>query len=324
MKQYLDIMKDIMDNGVKKEDRTGTGTISTFGQTFRHKFENGFPLLTTKRVSIKNVFTELNWFLGAHLNDEKYINCGKTPITNIKYLDDNKNTIWREWADEDGDLGKIYGYQWNNWETFKIDEYGDVNIIMTNQIDNLIKDLKNNPDSRRLIVNAWNAGQLDEMNLPPCHFMFQCYSHEMTYEQRIKEFTKHILVNNIDIDNLDYTEAMNSLNFPKRYLSLKWTQRSCDFFLGIPYNIASYSLLTYMLAMVTNHIPYEIIGDLGDTHLYLNHIDYATEQLARTPKELPTLKINRQVTDIRDFKFDDFSVIGYDPYPNWKNVPIAV
>lgn len=569
MKQYLDIMKYIMEKGVQKGDRTGTGTISTFGQTFRHKFENGFPLLTTKKIWWKGVVGELLWFISGS--------------TSAKELREKYGvTIWDEWQNPDGYLGKIYSQQWVRLETpndYKIvevkintkqgidksyiipnnniividgedgvltgkifeskrsgkykvlekigiqnknsvyniqfldtgfitkatapnirscvvndkyrknvygegcigeitykpkyykkaydlwynmmsrcynvendnyvfyggrgvyvdqrwrcfsnfliditqipyfeywvdypfnfdldkdyyksdhyskdscvfldknynrqlndgtyaykavrikDNYSEIFInksefankyelsnssvsynidknnthkgwkfykikpkeghifrkrIIINQIDYVINELKNNPDSRRIILNAWNVSDLDKMNLTPCHHNFQCYSREMSYEERVKEFTKHILENNIELGDLDFAEAMELQNFPKRYLSLKYSMRSNDFFLGAPFNIASYSLLTYMLSEVTNHIPYEIIGDLGDTHLYTNHLEYAKEQLTREPKKLPKLKIKRRVNDIRDFKFDDFELIDYIAYPNWKNVPIAV
>lgn len=323
MKQYLDIMKDIVENGVIKGDRTGTGTISTFGQTFKHKFEDGFPLLTTKRIHTRSVIYELLWFLGVHMEDKQYKNVGKYPLTNTKYLTDNGCTIWDEWADEDGDLRKIYGYQWNNWERVYTEKGVQIKENV-NQIDNLINDLKNNPDSRRLMVSAWNPGQLKEMNLPPCHYGFQCYSREMTHKERAKEFTKYVLDNKLDYGDIDYEDKMKEHKFPTRYLSLKWNQRSIDTFLGLPFNIASYSLLTYMLSMVTNHIPYEIIGDLGDTHLYTNHMEYVEKQLEREPRTLPILKINRTVKNIRDFKFEDFKFLNYNPYKNWKNVPIAV
>lgn len=307
MKQYLDLLKDIKENGVKKEDRTGTGTISVFGRQIKFDLNEGFPLLTTKKIHTKSVLYELFWFLKGD--------------TNIKYLNDNGVTIWDEWANDNGDLGKIYGYQWTNWDRTKYIN----NVRVTdniNQIDNLINDLINNPDSRRLMVSAWNTGQLHEMNLPPCHYGFQCYSEIMSEEERWSRFIKNNKYTNND--NKPIIDILDENNFPKRKLSLMWNQRSIDTFLGLPFNIASYAFLTHMLAQITNHEVGELIGNLGDTHLYLNHLEYVNKQLQRNPIELPILKINSNIKSIYDFKFDDFEILNYHPQSNWKNVPIAV
>jgi len=245
-------------------------------------------------------------------------------LTNVKYLKDNGVSIWDEWADKDGNLGKVYGYQWTNWDVINYVEHGQSEKYFINQIDNIIDQLKNNPNSRRIIVSAWNPGQLNEMNLPPCHYGFQCDSVKMKDSERYIKWIEYKKINRIEDSGMSSEDAMKHYNFPTRKLSLMWNQRSCDTFLGIPYNIASYAFLTHMLAMVTNHIPYEVIGNLGNTHLYMNHMEYVNKQLEREIKQLPTLKINRKVTDIYDFKFEDFEIIDYDPYPNWKNVPIAV
>lgn len=317
MKQYLDLLRDIKENGIQKTNRTGTDTISVFGRQIRFNIEDGvIPLLTTKKIHTKSVIHELLWFLGNHMKMYEYKNL---PMTNTRYLTDNGVSIWNEWADENGDLGKIYGYQWTKWN--KINVLGQTEYI--NQIDNLINDLINNPDSRRLMVTAWNPSQLYEMNLPPCHYGFQCYSVEMDENERFMKFIRFKEGKPFKLDG-NLMTAMDKEGFPRRKLSLMWNQRSVDTFLGLPFNIASYSILTYMLAMVTNHYPHEVIGNLGDTHLYVDHIKYVDEQLQRKPKNLPQIVINRKVSNIYDFKFEDFKIVNYDPFPNWKGVPIAV
>jgi len=321
MKQYLDLLRDIKENGILQENRTGTDSISVFGRQIRFNLEDGFPLLTTKKLHTKSIIYELLWFLGIHMKDERYKDL---LLTNVKYLKDNGVSIWDEWADKDGNLGKVYGYQWTNWDVINYVEHGQSEKYFINQIDNIIDQLKNNPNSRRIIVSAWNPGQLNEMNLPPCHYGFQCDSVKMKDSERYIKWIEYKKINRIEDSGMSSEDAMKHYNFPTRKLSLMWNQRSCDTFLGIPYNIASYAFLTHMLAMVTNHIPYEVIGNLGNTHLYMNHMEYVNKQLEREIKQLPTLKINRKVTDIYDFKFEDFEIIDYDPYPNWKNVPIAV
>src|SRR5574344_266941 len=244
MKQYLDLCKDILDNGIKKEDRTGTGTISVFGRQMRFNLEDGFPLLTTKKLYTKAIIYELLWFLKGN--------------TNIKYLNDNNVHIWDEWADENGDLGHIYGYQWRSWPYYS---FKDQTLKYYDQISEIIKELKNNPNSRRLIVNSWNVGDIDNMNLPPCHMMFQFYVAD-------------------------------------RKLSLQLYQRSADMFLGVPFNIASYSLFLLMMAQVTGLKPGEFIHTLGDAHIYLNHIDQVKLQLTREPKKLPNMILNKEIKNI--------------------------
>jgi thymidylate synthase len=264
MKQYLDLLSHVKKNGIKKEDRTGTGTLSVFGYQMRFNLADGFPLLTTKKIHLKSVIHELLWFLSGE--------------TNIKYLKDNSVSIWDEWADTNGDLGPVYGHQWRSWDTASGES--------VDQIAQLIDQLKNNPDSRRLIVSAWNVGALAEMKLPPCHAFFQFYVAE-------------------------------------KKLSCQLYQRSADIFLGVPFNIASYALLTMMVAEVCNLEYGEFVHTLGDAHIYINHLDQVNEQLERAPKPLPQMKINGKIKNIFDFKYDDFELIGYDPYPLIK-APVAV
>jgi thymidylate synthase len=259
MKQYLDLLDFVLKNGTKKSDRTGTGTLSVFGYQTRFNLQEGFPLLTTKKLHTRSIIHELLWFLKGE--------------TNIKYLKDNKVSIWDEWADENGNLGPVYGHQWRSWPT------ADGRQI--DQITNLIKDIKNNPDSRRLIVSAWNVGEIEKMALPPCHAFFQFYVADGK-------------------------------------LSCQLYQRSADIFIGVPFNIASYSLLTLMVAQVTNLQPGDFVHTFGDAHLYLNHIEQAKLQLLREPKKLPEMKINPSVKSIFDFKIDDFELVGYDPHPHIK------
>lgn len=259
MKQYLDLLDHVMTQGVKKSDRTGTGTISTFGYQMRFDLQKGFPALTTKKLHLRSIIHELLWFLKGE--------------TNIKYLNDNKVSIWDEWADENGELGHIYGYQWRSWPT------ADGRHI--DQIANLIKSIKENPDSRRHILSAWNVGEIDQMALPPCHILFQFYVSEGK-------------------------------------LSCQLYQRSCDIFLGIPFNIASYALLTLMMARTTGLEPGEFIHTLGDAHIYLNHIDQVKLQLTREPFPLPEMNLNPEVTNIFDFTYDDFELVGYESHPHIK------
>ena len=260
--QYLALCRHILDNGVEKPDRTGTGTLSTFGYQMRFDLSQGFPLLTTKKLHWKSIVYELLWFLRGD--------------TNVKYLNDNGVTIWDEWADEDGDLGPIYGKQWRSW---LLPNYSFTHGYRYDQIANVIDQIRDNPDSRRLLVSAWNVGELDQMVLPPCHFAFQFY-------------------------------------VANGKLSCQLYQRSGDVFLGVPFNIASYSLLTYMIAHVTGLEVGEFIHTLGDAHIYSNHIEQVKTQLEREPRKLPTLKIKRKVTDIDDFSFEDFELIGYEPHPH--------
>lgn len=264
MKTYLDLLRHVRDNGVRKSDRTGTGTLSVFGYQMRFDLSQGFPLVTTKKCHVRSIIHELLWFLKGD--------------TNIKYLKDNGVSIWDEWADENGDLGPIYGYQWRSWPA------PDGRHI--DQIQRVLHDLKNNPDSRRIIVSAWNVADLDKMALAPCHALFQFYVAEGR-------------------------------------LSCQLYQRSADLFLGVPFNIASYALLTLMVAQVTGLEPGEFVHTLGDAHIYLNHLDQVNEQLARTPRPLPTMKLNPAVKDLFAFRYEDFTLEGYDPHPAIK-APVAV
>jgi len=259
MKQYLDLLQHVLDHGRPREDRTGTGTKSVFGYQMRFNLEEGFPVVTTKKLHLKSIIHELLWFL--------------TGDTNVKYLQDNGVRIWNEWADENGDLGPIYGHQWRSWPT------SDGNSI--DQITQLINDIKTNPTSRRLIVSAWNVGDLDKMNLPPCHLLFQFYVNDGR-------------------------------------LSCQLYQRSADIFLGVPFNIASYALLTMMVAQVTGLKPGDFVHTFGDAHIYNNHFDQVNLQLSRAPFPLPQMKINPEVKSIFGFKYDDFELINYQCHPHIK------
>lgn len=259
MHQYQDLLRHILNDGVVKSDRTGTGTISTFGYQMRFDLSKGFPLVTTKKVHLKSIIHELLWFLAGD--------------TNVKYLQENGVRIWNEWADKDGSLGHIYGFQWRSWP--------DYNGGYIDQIAEAVKTIKTNPDSRRIIVSAWNVADIDNMNLPPCHCFFQFY-------------------------------------VCQGKLSLQLYQRSADCFLGVPFNIASYALLTMMMAQVCNLQPGDFIHTLGDAHIYLNHISQVEEQLNREPKSLPKMIINPDVKNIFDFKYNDFHLEGYDPWPAIK------
>ncbi|WP_394579519.1 thymidylate synthase [Cytobacillus firmus] len=261
MKQYLDLCRHVLENGTKKEDRTGTGTISTFGYQMRFDLQEGFPLVTTKKLHLKSIIHELLWFLNGD--------------TNVKYLQDNGVRIWNEWADEEGNLGPVYGHQWRSWTG------ADGNTV--DQITSLIEQIKTNPDSRRLIVNAWNVGEIEKMALPPCHCMFQFYAADGK-------------------------------------LSCQLYQRSADVFLGVPFNIASYALLTMMVAQVCDLEPGEFVHTFGDVHIYQNHLEQVNLQLGRDPRKLPKMKINSDVKDIFSFKFDDFQLEDYDPHPHIKGV----
>ncbi|MEK6749971.1 MAG: thymidylate synthase [Pseudomonadota bacterium] len=264
MQQYLDLLRHIKSHGVRKSDRTGTGTISVFGHQMRFDLQHGFPLVTTKKVHLKSVIHELLWFLRGE--------------TNIKYLRDNGVTIWDEWADENGELGPVYGAQWRAWRT----QYG----VVIDQIDDVIKQIKQNPDSRRMLVSAWNPGEVANMALPPCHVMFQFYVAEGR-------------------------------------LSCQLYQRSADVFLGVPFNIASYALLTHMVAHVCGLQAGEFIHTLGDTHIYLNHLEQVDMQLSRAPFVLPRVMLNQQVKSIFEFRYEDIEVVDYQCHPGIK-APVAV
>lgn len=264
MRQYQDLLRLVLDSGVKKSDRTGTGTLSIFGHQMRFDLAAGFPLVTTKKCHTRSIIHELLWFLSGD--------------TNVQYLRDNKVTIWDEWADEAGNLGPVYGAQWRSWKA------ADGRAI--DQIKQVVEQIKKNPDSRRLIVSAWNVGEIEKMALPPCHSLFQFYVAEGK-------------------------------------LSCQLYQRSADIFLGVPFNIASYALLTMMIAQVTNLKPGHFVHTLGDAHLYLNHVEQAQEQLKREPRPLPKLILNAAKTDLFAFSYDDFKIENYDPHPAIK-APIAV
>jgi thymidylate synthase len=350
-KQYQELLQDIIDNGVKKEDRTGTGTISVFGRQIRHNMSEGFPLLTTKKMPFKTIVTELLWFLRGD--------------TNIKYLVDNNCHIWdgdayknyifnSEWfpissvsggfigtkansdeimtqelfinkiktddefANKWGELGPIYGKQWRKWKGKLIDKSKEFNAHTAwvpeqiDQIANLINNLKTNPDSRRLMVSAWNVGELDQMVLPPCHYGFQVYTRELNLNERIDFHNKGSINKSSDY----FHEHLDDMGVPKRAISLMWNQRSVDTFLGLPFNIASYGMLLSLLADEVNMIPEELIGNLGDTHLYSNHIDQSEEQISREPKPyLPKLKLSN--VDILNGEFD-YEILHYHSHPAIK------
>jgi len=264
MRQYLDLMRHVLEHGNQKTDRTGTGTVSVFGYQMRYDLSQGFPLVTTKKCHLRSIIHELLWFLQGD--------------TNIKYLKDNGVSIWDEWADENGNLGPVYGYQWRSWPT------ADGRHI--DQIKQVLEQIKSTPDSRRLIVSAWNVGEVEKMKLPPCHAFFQFYVADGK-------------------------------------LSCQLYQRSADIFLGVPFNIASYALLTMMVAQVCGLKLGDFVHTLGDAHLYSNHMDQTREQLSRTPRPLPTLILNPTINNIFDFKFEDFTLEGYDPHPAIK-APVAV
>ncbi|MDR0544436.1 MAG: thymidylate synthase [Odoribacteraceae bacterium] len=256
MKAYLDLLERILREGTKRSDRTGTGTIGIFGHQMRFDLSEGFPLVTTKRVHLRSIIHELLWFLKGD--------------TNVKYLRDNKVTIWDEWADANGDLGRIYGYQWRSWPS--------LDGSRVDQIKNVVQEIKDNPYSRRLVVSAWNVGDLGAMALPPCHLLFQ-------------------------------------FHVSGGRLSCQLYQRSADTFLGVPFNIASYALLTMMMAQVCQLMPGELVHTFGDAHIYLNHLEQVKLQLTRMPKALPTMTLDAGVTSIFDFQYDDFTLSGYDPHP---------
>jgi thymidylate synthase len=264
VKQYLELMQKILDEGSEKSDRTGTGTVSLFGHQMRFSLEDGFPLVTTKKLHLRSIIYELLWFLKGD--------------TNVGYLHDHNVTIWDEWADENGDLGPVYGHQWRSWQA------ADGRVV--DQISQAVDQIRNNPDSRRIIVSAWNAGEIDKMALAPCHALFQFY-----------------VVN--------------------EKLSCQLYQRSCDVFLGVPFNIASYALLTHMMAQQCDLGVGDFVWTGGDVHLYLNHLEQARLQLSRQPKTLPQLEIKRRPPSIFDYEFEDFEIINYDPYPAIK-APVAV
>jgi thymidylate synthase len=354
-KQYQALLQDILDNGVTKQDRTGTGTISVFGRQIRHKMSDGFPLLTTKKMYMKGIVTELLWFLRGD--------------TNIKYLVDNDCHIWDgdaykrywfnwrpikedcgedltpyiqkefieriktddEFAKKWGELGPIYGKQWRDWKGFHEGQHDILKVVYgtegrehylvgIDQIANLINDLKTNPDSRRLMVNAWNVGELDQMVLPPCHYGFQVYTRELSWQERFDIHKKYITEDKLDLlFEFATNENLDSLGVPKRAISLMWNQRSVDTFLGLPFNIASYGLLLEIIAKEVNMVPDELIGNLGDVHLYLNHIEQAKEQIGRelTEEERYNIWFNNNYETGMERNFDPNNLPDYDdPYYN--------
>jgi len=340
-KQYQELLQDILDNGIEKKDRTGTGTISVFGRQIRHKMSEGFPLLTTKKMAWKTMVTELLWFLRGD--------------TNIKFLVDNGCHIWDgdafknfmntsegdpdmiwnqdqfihliktddEFAKQWGELGPIYGKQWRSWVGESKTANGSISASTTfgyiDQIKNLINDLKTNSDSRRLMVSSWNVSELNKMVLPPCHYGFQVYTRELSNKERIILMNKKLGVTDTLPQYYNTDGEMDENNIPTRAISLMWNQRSVDTFLGLPFNIASYGLLLEIIAKEVNMVPDELIGNLGDVHLYLNHIEQAKEQIDREPFELPTLRIaSGPLDDIAHHEIMDFDILNYQSHPSIK------
>lgn len=344
MKQYLALMQDILDNGVVKKDRTGVGTLSVFGRQLRFDLKEGFPLVTTKKVHLKSIIHELLWFLNGD--------------TNVKYLQENGVKIWNEWANEEGNLGPVYGKQWREWRDCKVVECHDVGRTQQlmqrgykyignmkedgttylvyekahDQISKVIQQLREDPDSRRIIVSAWNVGDLDDMALNPCHNYFQFYTTEMTLLERLdwyeanepEKFANAPLINHEDIDNEERLhETLDREGIPRRKLSCFFLMRSNDVFLGLPFNIASYALLTHIVAQQLNMVPDELVYSGVDVHLYSNHLEQAKLQLTREPYPLPKLDIKRKPDSIFDYKYEDFELVGYQAQPHIA-APVAV
>lgn len=344
MKQYLALMQDILDNGVVKKDRTGVGTLSVFGRQLRFDLKEGFPLVTTKKVHLKSIIHELLWFLNGD--------------TNVKYLQENGVKIWNEWADEEGDLGPVYGKQWREWRDCKVVECHDVGRTQQlmqrgykyignmkedgttylvyekahDQISKVIQQLREDPDSRRIIVSAWNVSDLDDMALNPCHNYFQFYTTEMSLLERLdwyevnepEKFANAPLINHEDIDDEERLhETLDREGIPRRKLSCFFLMRSNDVFLGLPFNIASYALLTHIVAQQLNMVPDELVYSGVDVHLYSNHLEQAKLQLTREPYPLPKLVIKRKPDSIFDYKYEDFELVGYQAHPHIA-APVAV
>lgn len=344
MKQYLALMQDILDNGVVKKDRTGVGTLSVFGRQLRFDLKEGFPLVTTKKVHLKSIIHELLWFLNGD--------------TNVKYLQENGVRIWNEWANAEGELGPVYGKQWREWRDCKVVECHDVGRTQQlmqrgykyignikedgttylvyekphDQISKVIQQLREDPDSRRIIVSAWNVSDLDDMALNPCHNYFQFYTTEMTLLERLdwyevnepEKFASAPLINHEDIDDEERLhETLDREGIPRRKLSCFYMMRSNDYLLGAPFNIASYALLTYMVAQQLNMVPDELVYSGVDVHLYSNHLEQAKLQLTRKPYPLPKLVIKRKPDSIFDYKYEDFELIGYQAHPHIA-APVAV
>lgn len=344
MKQYLALMQDILDNGVVKKDRTGVGTLSVFGRQLRFDLKEGFPLVTTKKVHLKSIIHELLWFLNGD--------------TNVKYLQENGVKIWNAWSDEEGNLGPVYGKQWRDWRDCKVVECHDVRRTQQlmqrgykyignmkedgttylvyekahDQISKVIQQLREDPDSRRIIVSAWNVSDLDDMALNPCHNYFQFYTTEMTLLERLdwyeanepEKFANAPLINHEDIDNEERLhETLDREGIPRRKLSCFYMMRSNDYLLGAPFNVASYALLTHMIAQQLNMVPDELVYSGVDVHLYSNHLEQAKLQLTREPYPLPKLVIKRKPDSIFDYKYEDFELVGYQSHDTIK-APIAV
>lgn len=344
MKQYLALMQDILDNGVVKKDRTGVGTLSVFGRQLRFDLKEGFPLVTTKKVHLKSIIHELLWFLNGD--------------TNVKYLQENGVKIWNAWSDEEGNLGPVYGKQWREWRDCKVVECHDVRRTQQlmqrgykyignmkedgttylvyekahDQISKVIRQLREDPDSRRIIVSAWNVSDLDDMALNPCHNYFQFYTTEMTLLERLdwyeanepEKFANAPLINHEDIDDEERLhETLDREGIPRRKLSCFYMMRSNDVALGKPFNIASYALLTHVVAQQVNMVPDELVYSGVDVHLYLNHLDQIKLQLTREPYPLPKLVIKRKPESIFDYKYEDFEVVGYQSHPHIA-MPVAV
>lgn len=345
MKQYLEMMQNILDEGHVKGDRTGTGTLSVFGRQMRFDLRKGFPLVTTKKLHLRSIIHELLWFLSGD--------------TNTKYLEDNGVTIWREWQDENGNLGPLYGAQWRRWKDAKLvpkknaalleklqdagyADYGDADdgsqmfdarVLLKehDQISKVIDQLRNDPDSRRIIVSAWNVGELDQMALAPCHAFFQFYTRELSIDERLDWFEKNLpdqfnvprFSNEAVADDVVFHVEMDALEIPRRILSCQLYQRSADFFLGVPFNIASYALLVHMVAQQVNMVPGDFVWSGGDVHLYSNHLEQAKLQLTREPLPLAKLVIKRKPESIFDYKFDDFEIQDYVSHDPIK-APVAI
>lgn len=310
--QYLDLLRHVKYTGKAKKDRTNTGTISTFGYQMRFDIShNIIPLLTTKKMHLPAIFHELVWYLSG--------------TGNIKYLRENGVRIWNEWADEKGDLGPVYGYQWRNWPKYEIEEFDNpsdeplfyVTFDKVDQIANLIADLKNNPDSRRLMVNAWNVADLPDMKLPPCHYTFQFYTEEMTVEERIQWWRTEVGAG-YNTETKATHEGLDILQVPRRWISCMLNQRSADVFLGVPFNISQYSVLTCLIGQIVGMAPKELIWTGGDCHIYDNLRDQVDLQLTRTPYKSPRLVINPAVDNIDKITYNDFSVVDYTFHPAIK------
>lgn len=339
MKQYLALMQDILDNGVVKKDRTGVGTLSVFGRQLRFDLKEGFPLVTTKKVHLKSIIHELLWFLNGD--------------TNVKYLQENGVRIWNEWSDEDGNLGPVYGKQWREWRDCKVVECHDVRRTQQlmqrgykyignmkedgttylvyekahDQISKVIQQLREDPDSRRIIVSAWNVGDLDDMALNPCHNYFQFYTTEMTVLERLNWFEENepekFANTPLNNDEKVLHETLDREGIPRRKLSCFYMMRSNDYLLGAPFNIASYALLTYMVAQQLNMVPDELVYSGVDVHLYSNHLEQAKLQLTREPYPLPKLVIKRKPDSIFEYKYEDFELVDYQAHPHIA-APVAV